>query len=384
MPKVSVIIPAYNQACYLKEALQSVIEQSFEDFEAVVVDDGSTDNTSEIAHSFTDPRVRYIYQENRGLSGARNTGIRASEGVFIAYLDSDDMFLPEKLRLQVAEFEKNPQLGFVAGQAVPIDEEGRRIGQIYKRAIPDEPAELLLGNPLHVGSVMVRRQCQERAGFFDETLRSYEDWDMWLRLVRLDCKAGWIPEPVSLYRFHTSQMTRNSEQMTRATFSVLDKTFAAPGLTEDWFAMEDKAYSRAHLRATASFYHIGDYSNAQAHIQKAVELDSDLLAEGAEPLVRQFRAFADSPKNPDPVAYLERIYHHLPAGFDMLRDRGEEELSRIAIQAAFTAYQNGEYMHTRDSIWYALKKQPSWILNRGVLSIFIRSQLPALLSAEKN
>jgi glycosyltransferase involved in cell wall biosynthesis len=119
---VSVIIPAYNQGHYLGEAIQSVLSQTYQDFEVLVIDDGSTDNTAEIARSFSDPRIQYIYQDNRGLSGARNTGIRHARGEYLTYLDSDDQFLPEKLELLTPNLKPTLELGLVAGQAIPIDE----------------------------------------------------------------------------------------------------------------------------------------------------------------------------------------------------------------------------------------------------------------------
>ena len=194
----------------------------------MVVDDGSTDDTARVASSFADARVRYVFQDNRGLSAARNTGIRHARGSFLTFLDSDDLFLPEKLSLLLGRFEKDAALGFVAGQAVLIDEHGRPIGEIFDRGLPEDTSALLLGNPLHVGSVLLRREWQERVGFFDESLRSYEDWDLWLRLAKAGCPMGWVARPVSLYRFHRAQMTRLGDQMTTATFAVLEKIFERP------------------------------------------------------------------------------------------------------------------------------------------------------------
>jgi len=373
--KVSAIIPAYNQGAYLREAVRSLLDQTYPDFEVIVVDDGSTDDTCEVARSFADDRIHYVYQENRGLSGARNTGIRHSQGEYLTYLDSDDLFLPEKLDLLVAELESHPEIGLVAGQAIPIDEHGNRIGKMYAAPLPEPAENLLLGNPLHVGSVLVRGEWQKRAGFFDETLRSYEDWDMWLRLVRLGCRTGWVPKPVSLYRFHIAQMTRNSAQMTAATFAVLDKTFQDQALPESWLALRDKAYSQAHLRATASFYSAKDYPNAQAHLTEAVRLNPDLLAGNAQRLADFLFALADSPKNPNPLAFLENIYHHLPGGLETLRSRRRKDLGQVAVQLAFEAYQRGDMEQAQEFAQRAVYYQPSWLTNRGVVSILVRSTI---------
>jgi glycosyltransferase involved in cell wall biosynthesis len=371
--KVSVIIPAYNQGNYLREAIQSVLDQTYPNYEIIIVDDGSTDHTCEVAHEFSDDRVMYFYQANRGLSGARNTGIRHATGDYLSYLDSDDKFTPEKLAYLVKELEDKPDIGLVAGQAIPINEDGFRVGKTYNRPIPEIPQQLLLGNPLHVGSVLIRRTWQEIAGDFDETLRSYEDWDMWLRLVKLGCLTGWVPKPVSLYRFHTQQMTRNSRQMTEATFSVLDKFFDDPDLTEEWLDMKDRAYSSAHLRATASYYQSKEYASAQKHLVRASELDPDLLANNAEPLARRLSAFINSPKITNPLQFLENIYAHLPDELEVLRKQSKYYLSETAIQQAFEAYEQGEMRKARQATLRAVRYRPGWLGNRGVFTILIRS-----------
>lgn len=376
--QVSVIIPAYNQGHYLGRAVKSVLAQTYSEWEAIIVDDGSTDDTAEVAATFSDPRVRYIYQENRGLSGARNTGIRHARGDYLTYLDSDDCFLPQKLALLVGELEEKPQLGFVAGQAIPIDERGNQIGKVFAKSPPEDPARWLLGNPLHVGSVMVRRSWQKRVGFFDERLRSYEDWDMWLRLARAGCQMGWVARPVSLYRFHTGQMTRDGRQMTEATMAVLDKVFEDQALPANWQAMRAPAYSRAYLRASAQAYREEDVDLAQHYLSQAVSLDPDLAADGGAALAAHMVAWTDLPKISDPIAFMERVYNNLPTDLTPLQKRRRSELARVAIQQAFTAYQERELACTRAAVRRAVRYQPRWLANRGVLSIMVRSHLPWL------
>lgn len=379
MSQVSVIIPAYNQGHYLAAAIQSVLEQTYANVEVLVIDDGSTDNTAQVAQQFSDPRVRYIYQQNRGLSGARNTGIRHANGDFLTYLDSDDLFLPRKLELLLAELNARPQLGFVAGQAMPIDEVGQPIGKLFDQELPANPTHLLLGNPLHVGSVLLRRSWQERVGFFDETLRSYEDWDMWLRLALAGCPMGYVAQPVSLYRFHRAQMTRDGRQMTTATFAVLDNFFARADLPPEWQAMKARAYSRAHLRAAAQAYRIVTaIPEAKLHLQKAVELEPTLLLDYAEPLARTFAGWLELPKHEDGLAYLERIYTHLPPELALLAQRRAQKVGETAVQHAFTAYAARDWARARRALYLAIRYQPHYLLNRGVLAILVRAHLALL------
>lgn len=204
--KVSVIIPTFNRAAYLTEAVDSVLGQTFRDFELVVVDDGSTDDTVERMKGYG-ARVRYLYQQTRGPAAARNKGIEASTGELIAFLDSDDMWLPEKLAKQEAFFRTNPSLGLVATaygciqpgdgfvkQDVLSPEELRRVRRSHYR------------NYFATSTVMLRRDCLEKVGMFDESLHFAEDWDMWIRVLnRYD--FAYIGEILTKYRQHGSNVT---------------------------------------------------------------------------------------------------------------------------------------------------------------------------------
>jgi glycosyltransferase involved in cell wall biosynthesis len=373
MPLVSVIIPAYNQGKYVGEAIQSVLGQSFRDFEIIVINDGSTDETSQVAKSFSDARLRYIFQENQGLSAARNTGIRNSKGVYITYLDADDLFTPTKLAVLTQILEAEPDMGLVAGQAVPIDEKGNRIGRIFDKPVPMDQRELLLSNPLHVGSVMLRMSWQKKVGYFDESLRSYEDWDMWLRLAKMGCKMGWVSKPVSFYRFHTNQMIRNSRQMTEATFAVLDKLFNDPYLTPDWLEFKNLAYSGANMRAAVQAYNSGNISEGKMYISNAVQLNPKLLDHNGFLLANRLAAFANSPKHSKPVKFLEKIYKNVPEDLLVLQKRKRHDLSKAAIELAFEADQNNDLDAARAAVLSAISYHPKWAMNRGVLSIIARS-----------
>jgi hypothetical protein len=376
MPLVSIIIPAYNQAQYLGRSIRSALGQTCADLEILVVDDGSTDETPTVARSFTDARVRYIRKANGGLSSARNAGIAQATGRFLSFLDSDDQFLPGKLEALLAAFEADPTLGLTAGQAILIDERGIPLGETFDRGLPEDPADLLVGNPLHVGSVLLRRDWQERAGFFDESLRSYEDWDLWLRLARAGCPMRSIPVPVSLYRFHRAQMTRIGTQMTTATFAVLDKTYAAPDLPPSWMARRDEAYSRARLRAAAQAYTGGDSAAARGHVEEAVRLDPSLAAGRGDRVARIAAGWANHVKTADPLLLLERVYDNLPDSLAALRSRRAEELSREAVHLAAGARRAGDASTARRMAWRAVRYRPAVLLDREVASLLWRAGAP--------
>lgn len=377
MATISVIIPAYNQGHYLGEAIQSVLDQTYPDFEVIVVDDGSTDKTAQVACSFSDPRVRYIHQENRGLSAARNTGILRSSGKYLTFLDSDDLFVADKLETLLNAMQRDPELGFVAGQAVLIDENALPLGKVFDTPLPENPAHLLLWNPLHVCSVLLRRDWQQKVGLFDESLQAYEDWDMWLRLARAGCRMGWVPHPVSLYRFHTRQMTRDKERMTAATFAVLKKVYSDPDLPQEWLDLKDKAYSNAYLRAAIQAFRTGETQEGADALAEAVRLDPSLLDNDGEMMAKRLLGLSDSPKVKDRLPFLELVYNHLPESLSALKAQRRERLSQAAVELAFRSYQAEDYTRARHFMLRAVQYRPAWLANRGVVSVLLKSTLRA-------
>ena len=241
--------------------------------------------------------------------------------------------------------------------------------------MPSDTSELLLGNPLHVGSVLLRREWQARVGLFDECLRSYEDWDLWLRLARAGCPMGWVPRPVSLYRFHREQMTRLGNQMTVATFAVLDKSSrirAAGRLAiQTGRRVPPRVVARGGQAYTAS-----DFPAAQRFMAEAVHLSPSLCDAGAEPLAQLVAGWANHVKTPEPLSFLARVYDHLPAELAVLRRRRRRDLSREALHLAFVAREGGHTAAARTRLWQAIGYRPAILLTRGVLAALLRSSGP--------
>jgi glycosyltransferase involved in cell wall biosynthesis len=212
-PRVSVIIPVYNRAHLVNRAIESVLNQTYQDFELIVVDDGSTDNTAEVVHSVRDERIKYVrHQSNRGPSAARNTGIRAASGELIGFLDSDDEWLPEKLQRQVDKFDSaSANVGLVYGGYVVIDNEKKKtIREVYpkKRGYMFKEMLKMAGPPDYVSMTLVRRECFEKVGLFDEGMRFVEDWDMWVRIAA-QYKFDFVGEMVAKYYVSQHQLTRD-------------------------------------------------------------------------------------------------------------------------------------------------------------------------------
>jgi glycosyltransferase involved in cell wall biosynthesis len=247
MSRVSVVIPAYNAMAYLPETMESVLNQNFNDFEVIVVNDGSSDETEEWVSQIIDPRVKLISQENKGLAGARNTGIHHAQGEYITFLDADDLWEPSKIEKQVRILEENPEVALVYTWVSYIDEKGESTGRVFKnQAEGDVWKKLIEHNIVECGSVaMVRRSCLETVGLFDQNLGSYvEDWDMWLRMAsRYPFKV--VKEPLVYYRQCSNSASRNWEAMARSFSLVIEKAFAtAPSELQH---LKNRSYGLANL-----------------------------------------------------------------------------------------------------------------------------------------
>jgi glycosyltransferase involved in cell wall biosynthesis len=188
-PLLSVVVPAYNVERYLRPAIDSVLAQSLRDLEVIVVDDGSTDKTpallQDICRHDDDPRLRTLRQDNRGLSAARNTGIRAARGAFIGFLDGDDIWLPEKAEIHLRAMQGDPGIGISFSDSEYLTESGARTGR-YLHPWKARPSlhDMIRRNHVGNGSTpIVRRACFEEAGLFREQLTSCEDYEMWCRIL---------------------------------------------------------------------------------------------------------------------------------------------------------------------------------------------------------
>ncbi len=228
-PLVSIVIPTYNYGCYVEAAVDSALAQTYSSIEVIVVDDGSTDDTRERLAVYGD-RIRYLFQENSGLSAARNTGILAAKGDFIALLDSDDMFHPRKLEVQMHVFAQRPALGMVASKS--FSDEPSVWADLPDESIKESNVilgDIVTQSRFGPSSVVIRKECFETVGLFDPTLRSVEDREMWIRIASR-FSISTICLPLMWYRKTPGSMSRNAEKMEYFERVVLDRAFRMPDL----------------------------------------------------------------------------------------------------------------------------------------------------------
>jgi len=230
-PGVSAIIPAYNYARYLPEAIASVLAQTHANLEVLVVDDGSTDETREVVARFTDPRVRYVWQQNAGLSAARNTGVREARFAYVAFLDADDFWAPEFLTRVLARFQQlGESCAMVAAATNRVDSESRVLPENRHARVDDAWTDQLtarnfcLRNRPLSSSVVIRRAVFAECGEFDPALKSSEDRDMWIRITERH-GAWFIPEPLASIRRHGANMSRNAPRTQRNSSTVMARAW---------------------------------------------------------------------------------------------------------------------------------------------------------------
>ncbi len=235
MPLVSIVIPAYNAAAYLPATLDSVLAQTFSNYEIIVVNDGSPDSPE--LEKVLQPyfgKIRYIKQENRGPSGARNTGITAARGQYVAFLDSDDIWLPKHLANQMAMFASDPSLGLVYANGVQIRDE-RPVGVSFDRTPQSLPVNfdslLREQSTVSTSSAVVSRAALVQAGMFDEQFRRCEDYDLWLRLAAAGVHMTFTRE-IQIAHRPANGLAASGDLMKQALIAVYQKTLATQKLTE--------------------------------------------------------------------------------------------------------------------------------------------------------
>jgi len=373
MPKVSIIIPTYNQEQLVSQTVDSALAQVYPDFEVIVVDDGSTDNTRAVLARYGN-KIRYIFRENRGPAAARNTGFLASHGDYLLFLDGDDLIPPNKLERQVSFLEAQPEFGLVYSAWQVINENGT---QILAERSPKKEGHLLkdlLRRTLFFspGAAVAHRKCFHLVGLFDESLLFCSDMDIMIRIAKAGYAFGYIDEFLFQYRLATGSMSSNIAKQSKDEFARHHKFFADPELPDDTKSLEAELFSMLHYEFAAKYYNVGEFEMAQDHIRTAISR-SPSLASDEEWLLEWIAGYALDGRVNDPYQLINRIFGHLPSEAATLCSLRRRAFGRYHIAAAFAAYQNHQLGEVRQNILPALINDPAIIRNRGFLNISLRS-----------
>jgi glycosyltransferase involved in cell wall biosynthesis len=272
-PLVSVVIPNHNYARFLPEALDSVLKQTYPEIEILVVDDGSTDDSLDVLRRYHG-RMRLFRQPNSGVSRARNLGIRESRGELVAFLDSDDAWLPEKLAKQVDLFESRA-LGMVYTGLRFVGEDGSARGQTTDGLSGWVLRELALlqtpGVPASGSSAVIRRECFDVAGLFDDALSTSADWDLWRRIA---CRyeIGMVREPLVSYRLHRESMHRDVELFERDMLLAFERMFADEAASAV-HPLERAAKARLFMTLAGSYFRIRRWDKFLRYCRKSLFLN---------------------------------------------------------------------------------------------------------------
>jgi glycosyltransferase involved in cell wall biosynthesis len=279
--KVSVIVPAYNIAGYLTATLRSLTTQTYKNFEVLIVDDGSTDETAQVAHGFAANYENFhlLKKPNGGLSSARNFGIAAAKGEYIALLDGDDLYRSEKLARHVAVLDRNPEVGVVysASQAIR-DDGGRTWFSLSGKPVAEDALEALLCKNFvgHGSNAMFRRSLVAEVGGFDESLVSVEDLDFWLRIAETGEWAFYRDRQILCdYRVRPAGLSYNTQQMQKTHGCVIGRV--ADRNPDRTTKIMPRAYAYMYRYLARLAMTTGDSDRAKSYLHQAWESDASIF-----------------------------------------------------------------------------------------------------------
>jgi len=259
MPKVSVIIPTHNRAEFLHSAITSVLNQTFQDFEIIIIDDASNDHSREVIANFNDARIKVRHnQVSKGAAGSRNIAIMNSNCEYIAFLDDDDEWLPEKLKIQACLLDNSPpEVGGVCTGYFTIEKSGRILSTVNPEMI-----DLSKGNPIATSSILLRRECFEKCGMFDESMLACSDYDMWIRMSKKFC-FKIVENTLMKYYINENGLTFNYEKKVRSLEVLLRKH-------ENFFKKDYKGYSKQYFELGVFYCYNGELQKGRRAFSKSI------------------------------------------------------------------------------------------------------------------
>lgn len=322
-PLVSVVIPAFKQAAYLAETLQSVFTQTYRSLEAIVVDDASPDDTAAVIAANDDPRLVYIrHDTNRGLPESRNTGMRAARGELIAWLDADDVYHPEKLEAHVAFLRAHPEIGFTYSARFEWNHSQQTIRDLFRPPVRADLLDLVRGFPFCPSEVVVRREWPFAAGLFDPARGSAEDTDLPCRMALAGCRLASVDRALNYRRYHSGRGRRNLAGRLADVSGVLEAVFGDPRCPDHVRATRDTAL-KVHLMDIVSLsLRQEETALAQASVLRLVRMVPAMLEGDRPELLTYLLAESIADENLDHARILDVVFGQLPKEADLSAHRG--------------------------------------------------------------
>jgi GT2 family glycosyltransferase len=386
MPKVSVIIPAYNHVAYIDQCIRSVMAQTYSDYEIIVVDDGSTDGTVDVVRNYGN-QITLIEQKNSGTQAARNTAIRAASGEFLALLDSDDAWLPNKLEREMEALERLPQAGLVYSLAYMVDLSGNILfdGKPMGTPISDPERafeELVLWDKIPTLTAIMRKECLNQIGGFDETYVGAADWDMWLRIAH-KWPVVCVPECLALYRIHQHNTTHwllKTRYAQEEWMRVLNRALAMlPADSLEAEQLKLKAMARAHIYGTLCAATAADAAAAADEFSQAISFDPEWAADSkvaVREIVNAAHAYnGENPRSKKYRNFMDVFFSNMTGAAASLRPLKREALGTAAIEAVFVVRASGRSRDILALLTLGLFNSPAWARNIGLWSITVEALL---------
>lgn len=365
---IAVIIPTYNRASLLGQTINSVLAQTHQNLDVIIVDDGSTDSTSDVVSQFSDERVHYVYQKNQGGSAARNKGRTYTKAPLLMFLDSDDLLFPQALELLKREADLDPGLGLIGGTYRLIDVDGDELPaesftMNEQRLV--HLSDLVLSCPFIPSATLIRGAWFDKAKGFDVSQKTVQDWDMWLRLSMVGCPMKAVPEPICKYRIHSQSLTSSVDRLQWALY-MLDKVYTADELMPEVDELWAEAYARVYISAATRFYAKQQYSRAKSALVRAGILMPDWLRSGRilEALLREGQTVV---LNLNTSTYVKTVLENLPTGMNSTRVR-RQALARLAAAELFDETTEIDRDTTLKLCYRLVANDIRWFANLGVLS----------------
>jgi hypothetical protein len=376
-PAVSIVIPTHNRRDYLPGAINSVLSQTLSDWELVVVDDGSRDDTASVVAPFlSDRRVRYEVQPQQGRSAARNRGVALAQAQWMAFLDSDDRFLPTCLGDHLAVIAGAGDLAMTLGGYEIVDEAGRRLAE---RRPWDESGLSLrdwlfncLGMP---GSVMIRRDWLLRLHGFDPACEIAEDWDLFLRLAAEGAAMAWVRRLVCQYRRHAGQSVGRLGQHHQGSLRSLQKLLGQPALPPETAAQAGPALAWVHVLFAHRALLAGQPELAGDFLAQAIVSDPTLAGARKAELLEFM--LTPLPGQAEPPQLAAGLWQQRPAALPLTARELRQAQARVAVAAVWRwssrTAQPGAWPAVPRAYWQGVRYDPRWLGNRGLWSILLRA-----------